>query len=83
MFYVGCHRPTTILLFYPGLGQIMNDVLIELSIKLSLMCDIMQNKFYLQRKRKKYNPKSLYALLCRTHLSHTRKETNKPNVAYY
>ena len=30
MFYVGYHRPTTTLLLYPGLGQVMNGALAEL-----------------------------------------------------
>jgi len=29
MFYVGCHRPTTTLLLYPGLGQAVDDALAE------------------------------------------------------
>ena len=30
MFYIGCHRPTTTLLFYPGLAQAVNGALAEL-----------------------------------------------------
>jgi len=30
MFYVGCYRPTTTLLLYPGLGQAVNGALAEL-----------------------------------------------------
>jgi len=31
MFYVGCHRPTTTLILYPGLGQAVNGALAELT----------------------------------------------------
>jgi len=32
MFYVGCHRPTTTLLLYLGLGQAVNSALAEFKV---------------------------------------------------